>query len=327
MPEIVVAVTEFQYQKGKSVFAAAPGLRCLPVPPAEPELAEAIRASGARHAIVGANFYRDGLYQSIPRGGVLSRYGVGHENIDKSKATQAGIFCTYTPGVLSDSVAEHTLLVMAAAARHLPTFTAAMRSGQWSPVGGAELKGKTLVIVGAGAIGRAVARIAAFGFGMRVLGVEIAPRPPYEGFESVSGDFDAAVAQADYVSLHIPGDAANANYLNADRLSRLPSHVWLINTARGSVVDEAALFDALSAARIRGAALDVFQHEPYRPVDEARDLRKLDNAILTPHVASNTADANRRVAERALRNIRLAEAGDFAAMDLLNREVLDPKRD
>ena len=88
-------------------------------------------------------------------------------------------------------------------------------------------------------------------------------------------------------------------------------------------MDELALYDALAERRIAGAALDVFEREPYQPVDSARDLRKLPNVILTPHVASNTAEANRRIGERALQNIRLAEAGDFEHMDLVNREVLD----
>jgi phosphoglycerate dehydrogenase-like enzyme len=97
---------------------------------------------------------------------------------------------------------------------------------------------------------------------------------------------------------------------------------WLINTARGAVVDENALYDALADGQIAGAALDVFEREPYEPADTARDLRTLPNTILMPHVGTHTDGANRRMAERALENIALAEARDFAAMDLLNPEVL-----
>src|SRR5262249_30768936 len=106
------------------------------------------------------------------------------------------------------------------------------------------------------------------------------------------------------------------------RLALMPEQAWLINTSRGMVVDEIALFDALAERRIAGAALDVFEREPYEPRAAARDLRKLPNVILTPHVASSTNEASRRIAERAIRNILLAEAGDFGEMDLLNREVL-----
>jgi phosphoglycerate dehydrogenase-like enzyme len=110
--------------------------------------------------------------------------------------------------------------------------------------------------------------------------------------------------------------------MNAERLAVFPRNSWLINTARGSVVDENALYDALAQNRIAGAALDVFEREPYEPADPSRDLRALPNVILTPHVASNTTEANRRMAERALRNISLAESGNWKAMDLLNPEVL-----
>ena len=102
----------------------------------------------------------------------------------------------------------------------------------------------------------------------------------------------------------------------------MSSQAWLINTARGAVVDEAALFESLAAGRIAGAALDVFAREPYVPVEGGGDLRSLPNVILTPHVGSNTVESNRRMAERALQNVRLAQAGDFKRMDLLNRDVL-----
>ena len=100
--------------------------------------------------------------------------------------------------------------------------------------------------------------------------------------------------------------------MNRQRLSLLPERAWLVNTARGAVVDEAAFYDAVKEKRIAGAALDVYTREPYEPIDPARDLRTLSDVILLPHVGSNTADANRRMAERALSNIRLAETGNFA---------------
>ena len=138
----------------------------------------------------------------------------------------------------------------------------------------------------------------------------------------MTNDFAAAVSEADYVSLHIPATAANARFINRERLELLAPHVWLINTARGAAVDENALFDALASGQIRGAALDVFEREPYVPADPARDLRKLDNVLLTPHMGSNTVEANARMAQRALENIVLAEAGDYQSMNLLNPEVL-----
>ena len=135
-------------------------------------------------------------------------------------------------------------------------------------------------------------------------------------------DFRTAVADAQFVSLHIGATPENARFVNRERLSLLRQDAWLINTARGAVVDERALYDALKDGRIGGAALDVFEVEPYEALDPARDLRTLPNVILTPHVGSNTPDANRRMGEAALRNIELAEAGEFDRMALLNPEVL-----
>jgi D-3-phosphoglycerate dehydrogenase len=104
-------------------------------------------------------------------------------------------------------------------------------------------------------------------------------------------------------------------------LAVLSPHAWIINTARGSVVDENALYDALAGGQIAGAALDVFDREPYQPADPSRDLRRLPNVILTPHIGSNTAEANARMAARALKNVRFGMAKEYAAMDLLNQDV------
>jgi phosphoglycerate dehydrogenase-like enzyme len=324
----VVAVTETEYRRAESVFSSTPGLTCVAAPSNEDALAETIARAGARHAVVGGTAYRDRLYAALPRGGVLARFGVGHDGIDKERATEAGVLCTNTPDVLHQSVAELTLSLIGAAARHLLTVAHALRAGKWAPQEGIELEGKTLVIVGCGIIGAAVARIAGAGYGMRVVGYRRRPASGAnrtagaEHYEHITDDFASAVRAADFVSLHIPGARENRHFINRDRLSLFPERAWLINTARGAVVDESALFDALVESRLAGAALDVFDREPYEPVSADRDLRTLPQVIPVPHIGSNTADANRRMAERALRNILLAEAGDTARMDLLNPDVL-----
>jgi phosphoglycerate dehydrogenase-like enzyme len=307
---VVVIVTEPEFYKAERIFTEAPGMRCVPAPETEHQLVEAIRESGAHAAIVGVQPYRDGLYAVLPRGGVLARFGAGHDGIDKVRATRAGILCTNTPGVLDQSVAELTMLLLLAASRHLPALTSSMGGNAWQPRIGGEVHGKALAIIGCGRIGTAVKQIAGAGFGMTVR------------CASRADDFPNAVRDADFVSLHLPASADTHHFLSRERLAMLSPRAWVINTARGSVVDEAALHDALVAGRIAGAALDVFEREPYEPVDPARDLRTLSNVILTPHVGSNTMDANARMASRALRNISLALAGDFAAMDLLNPGVV-----
>ena len=319
----VVVVTEPEFRRAEAVFAAS-ALRCVSAPPVERELADAIRTTGARHAILGPFVYQDALYAALPAGGVLARYGVGHDGIDKARATRAGLLCTNTPGVLHQSVAELTLLLILAAARHFEAVAGDMRSGQWRPRPGVELQGKTLAVIGCGIIGRATARIAKAGFGMRVVGYQrsAVKATSDADFDSLTGDFAAAVKAADYVSLHIPASPENGGFINEERLSLFPRHAWLINTARGVVVDEGALYDAVAQDRIGGAALDVFAREPYEPAVAGKDLRTLPRVIAVPHIGSNTAEANARMADRALRNVTLAERGDFAAMDLLNPEVI-----
>jgi phosphoglycerate dehydrogenase-like enzyme len=217
------------------------------------------------------------------------------------------------------------MLFMAAAARHLLPLDRSMHGGLWAPQGGVELAGRTVAIIGSGRIGAATARIASAGFGMRVIGCRrsaVPGTPPPAGFEAVMNDYGAAVADADYVVLLLPGSPENTRFINRERLALLPERAWLINTARGTVVDEVALYDALQARRIAGLATDVFAQEPYVPADPARDLRTLDNVILVPHIGSNTTAANERMSARAVRNVLLGADSRFEGMDLLNPEVL-----
>ena len=324
MPSIVV-VSESVFGKGQEVFTSSPRFTCVLAPDDEPGLVRAIRESGAAHAVLGHRRYEGALYSAFPRGRVLARFGVGHDGIDKAKATAAGLLCTNTPGTLDDSVAELAMLMIAAAARHLTTHAGAMRRGEWMPILGTELRHRTLAVIGSGRIGSALARIAGLGYGMRVIGYTRSPSsaPAAEGYAMFTADFATAVADADFVSLHIGATPENAHFIGREQLAMMRDRAWLINTARGAVVDERELYTALGEGRLAGAALDVFDQEPYAPIDLAHDLRALPNVILTPHVGSHTSDANRRMAATALRNIELAEDGRFDAMSLLNPEVLE----
>lgn len=324
MPSLVL-VSEPEFLRAEKLFRSTSFVTCVPAPLEDERLAEAIREHGANHVIVGHWPYPKAIYHALPRGSVVARFGVGYDGINLAEATAAGVLCTNTPGVLHQSVAELTLLFMTAAARWFLPVSSAMMRHQWTPRQGMELEGKTLAVIGMGRIGRAVARIAARGFQMQVIGCRRATSTTAgdeADFSQVTTDFGTAVRDADFVSLHMPATPENRHYMNRDRLAQLRPGAWLINTARGAVVDEAALFDALADGRLAGAALDVFDREPYEPVDSSRDLRTLPNVILMPHVGTNTADANWRMGERALANIRLAEAGDLQAMDVLNREVI-----
>ena len=320
----LVLVTEPEYRKGEDCFVSANDLDIRRVPSEEPELAAAIREARAKYVIVGPRQYTGALYDVLPAGGLIARFGVGHDGIDKARASAARLLCTNTPGVLDRSMAEYTMLLIAAAAKRLPEARATIAGGGWIMPAGADLHGKTLAVIGCGGIGRAVARIADVGYGMKVVGCIRAGTPAPAAIDHmarVTNDFADAVRDADFVSLHIPSRPDTFQIINRERLSHLARHAWLINTSRGAVVDEAALFDVLSEGRIAGAALDVFAREPYVPQDGSGDLRSLPNVILTPHIGSATREANRRMAERALQNVRFAVAGNRDRMDLINRDV------
>lgn len=332
MPPVVL-VTAPEYRRGQPVFESSREFECVAVAPDEDRLAAAVREAGARFVVVGPTRYAGPLYEAIPRGGLIARFGVGHESVDKARATRGGILCTNTPHVLHQSVAELTLFMIGAAARHVVTEAGATKAGRWAPLEGVELSGRTLAVVGCGEIGRAVARIARAGFGMRVVGyarraAHARGEAEREGvaFDAIGDDFGEAVRDADFVSLHVPGSPENARFIDRERIEQMPARAWLINTARGAVVDEAALYDALVSRRLAGAALDVFNREPYQPAEGSRDFRALPNALLLPHVGSHTVEANRRMAERALLNVRRAQAGELDRLDLLNPEVLRPAR-
>ncbi len=183
-----------------------------------------------------------------------------------------------------------------------------MQDGQWTPKEGTELRGKTLTMIGAGRIGRAVARIARRGYEMRAIGYRRPGSTAQAGddFDLMTDDLREALGAADFVSLLIPASPENAHFINRERLSWLRPEAWLINTARGMVVDEIALYDALASNAIRGAAMDVFDREPYVPADPARDFRTLSNvdpdaARRQPYARSQRTHGRARAAEHRAR--------------------------
>ncbi|MBI5687890.1 MAG: hypothetical protein HZC54_22695 [Verrucomicrobia bacterium] len=312
-----VLVTELEFRKAESVFCEAEDLRCEPAAADESALAEAVAAHGARAVIVGVAPYRGPLYEMLgkKKGAIIARFGVGHDSVNKPLARQHGIVVTNTPGVLDVSVAEHALWLMGCLARKVSRLEARMRAGEFAGEVGMELRGKTLGVLGFGAIGRRVASIAHFGFGMKVMACDqIPPEKMAEaiaanGVERYTTDAEELLRQADFISVHLPVVPSTQRFINATRLAWLKPGAMLVNTARGAVLDEEALYDALAAGRLAGAGLDVFEREPYVPAHPGKDLRKLENVVLTPHVGSNTREANRRMAEASLENVRCFLAG------------------
>jgi lactate dehydrogenase-like 2-hydroxyacid dehydrogenase len=319
-----VLVTELEFRKAESVFREAKDVRCKPAAADEAALAEAVAARSARAVIVGVAPYRGPLYEMLGKknGAIIARFGVGHDSVNKPLARQHGIIVTNTPGVLDVSVAEHALWLMGCLVRKVCRLEVRMRAGEFAGEVGMELRGKTLGVLGFGAIGRRVAAIAHFGFGMKVVACDqIPPEKMAEaiaanGVERYTTDAEELLRQSDFVSVHLPVVPATQRFINATRLAWLKPGAMLVNTARGAVLDEEALYDALASGRLAGAGLDVFEKEPYVPARPDKDLRKLENVVLTPHVGSNTREANRRMAEASLENVRCFLAGK---LDRLSR--------
>jgi lactate dehydrogenase-like 2-hydroxyacid dehydrogenase len=223
--------------------------------------------------------------------------------------------------VLDVSVAEHALWLMGCLARKISRLEAKLRSEEFAAEVGIELRGKTLGILGFGAIGRRVAAIAHFGFGMKVIACDLVAAPDNLaalGLEHYTSNAEELFRQSDFLSVHLPVVPSTRRFINATRLAWLKPGAMLVNTARGALLDEAALFDALAGGRLGGAALDVFAHEPYQPVHPDKDLRKLVNMVLTPHIGSNTREANARMAESCLASVRSFFKGDLSQLPVIS---------
>lgn len=239
---------------------------------------------------------------SCPTLKVISKHGVGVSNIDVDAATARGIPVYVTPGANAQSVAELTLGLLFSAARRIPWMDAEIKAGRWSRAqDGLELRGRQLGLVGFGQVGQRVALVC------QALGMTVhAYDPRLRGSPSpVAGvrcwdDLDAMLTRSDVLSLHVPLTPHTRGLINADRLARLPRGAILINTARGEVVDEPALVDALAAGRLYGAGLDTMAVEPL-PADSP--LPSLPNVTLTPHVGGSTPAALDAMAAGAARNV------------------------
>src|SRR5581483_5819201 len=225
---------------------------------------------------------------------VIGRAGVGVDNIDVDAATSRGVVVVNAPAGNTIAVAEHTIGLLLAVARHIPQASAALRAGQWqrSRFMGEEVRNKTLGIIGLGRIGREVARRAQ-GLEMRVIACD-----PYVGAEHARRlgvemtDLPSLLRAADFVSIHTPSTAQTQGLLGAAELSLLKRTAYVINCARGGIVDENALREALESGRLAGAALDVFQREP--PGDNP--LLQVETLVATPHLAASTQEAQVQVA-------------------------------
>lgn len=276
-------------EEAVDLLAQSCDVRVLRAYPSEDALVEACRDAHAILARLGTVTRR--VIEASPKLRIVARHGVGVDAVDLEAATRCGVVVTTTGSENAAAVAEYTFALLLALVRHVIAADRGMRNAEWTrdPLVGVELDGLTMGVIGYGAIGRRVAR-QALGFGMRVLAHDTAAPSAEAGVTMTS--LDDLLARADVVSLHTRLHASNARLIDARALSLLKPGAYLVNTARGELVDEAALIAALNDGTLRGAALDTYEREPLA-ADSA--LRRMQNVVLSPHVAGQTEAALRRV--------------------------------
>ena len=248
------------------------------------------------------------------RAKLLGNFGVGFNHIDLEAAKARGIAVTNTPEVLTDATADLAITLLLMVARRSGEGERHVRAGAWTGwrpthMMGTQVTGKTLGLIGFGRIGRAVAQRAHHGFGMKIVFQDPYPPKPQDvaalGAEACAS-VEEVLARADFVSLHCPGGGENRHLMNAERLTAIQPHALLINTARGDVIDEAALVEALKSGAIAGAGLDVYEGEPkVHP-----GLLGLENAVLLPHLGSATRETRVAMGMRVLENAKAFFSGE-----------------
>jgi D-3-phosphoglycerate dehydrogenase len=230
---------------------------------------------------------------------VISRYGAGVDRVDIEAAKAKNIPVCNTPGANAQAVADLAVALILCAARKMPMLDRKTREGQWVRSTGIELYGKTLGILGLGAVGKGVARRAQ-GFSMRVLAYDPYINKEYAGENNIEvSGFDGVIKNADVISLHLPLTNETRHIISAGVMGRMKRGAILINTARGGLIDEQAAYEHLKSGQLGGLGLDAYEEEP----PKASPLFELDNVVLTPHTASHTAEATANMAAMSVQNL------------------------
>ncbi|HML38726.1 MAG TPA: phosphoglycerate dehydrogenase [Bacillota bacterium] len=249
--------------------------------------------------IAGLDFITENVLKSCGRLKVISRYGAGYDRVDIGAAKTLSIPVTNTPGVNAEAVGELAFGLILSVARKIPYLNSSLREGGWVRSTGMELRGKTIGIMGLGAIGKVVARCAG-GFDMKVMAYD-----PYidEGYcrdnAIKPGAFEEVLEQSDVISLHLPLIDSTLHLIDASAIARMKPTAILVNTSRGGIIDEDAVYEALKNGRLGGLALDAFEIEP----PAGSPLFTLDNVVATPHTGAHTAEAMENMANLSVKNL------------------------
>jgi glyoxylate reductase len=292
--------------------------------PGRPPRAEVLRRVAGKDALICLLTEKvdDELLDDAPGLRIVANVAVGYDNVDLAACTRRKVAVSNTPGVLDETTADLAWTIMMAVARRLIEGDTLARSGQWrgwnlDQFCGTDVWGKVLGIIGFGRIGRAMARRAR-GFNMRVI-YHNRKRVPADVEKELGAEFltlDQVLAQADFLSLHVPLTPETRGLIGASALAKMKSTAFLVNTSRGPVVQEAALAEALAAGKIAGAALDVYEQEP-----QIHDGLRRPNVVLAPHLGSGTVETRTKMAMMAVENV-IALFDGRRPPNILNPEVL-----
>jgi len=258
--------------------------------------------------LAGLDFITEKALSGAGRLKVISRYGIGCDRVDLDAAKKKGIIVTNTPGANADAVADLTLGLMLSVARMIPMLENSTKQGEWKRNTGIELGGKTLGLLGFGMIGKAAAR-RALGFGMKVTAYDPYMDEKYAKDNGIlSCSLEEVISGSDFISLHLPLLDSTANIIGKDSIAKMRPGAIIINTARGGLIDEEALYRALESGHLGGAALDAYEKEP---PDASVPLYQLPNVVTTPHTGAHTAEASLNMATMAVDNlISVIETGE-----------------
>ena len=284
------------------------------------ELLEKIQGRDAI-LVVGTPIDEEIFQTAKPYCKIFAAHGVGYDNIDVAGATKQGVWVSNTPDVVTGPTADHAWTLLLSTARRVVECDRFVRSGKkgWGPTNmiGTQVSGKTLGIVGGGHIGTAVAKRGK-GFDMNILYTDLKPNPTFEALSG--GKFvskEQLLQEADFISIHIPLLPSTRHFISTGELHLMKKNAILVNTSRGPVVHEQALLEALRSGLIKGAGLDVFEHEPQLEPG----LSDLDNVILTPHIGTATLDTRIAMGEVCAKNIFAALKGELPP-NCLNPEAI-----
>lgn len=321
MPKVMIGPAPLANLNGDFVQVLQEGGFDLVYPAKQVQMVEdevLAQMPGISASLAGSEPYTHKVFSALPDLKIVARAGVGWDAVEVQAATDHGVVVTIAPGTNQDAVAEHTFMLMLALAKNLMSQHLQIKEGKWPRKANVPLRGRVLGLVGLGRIGKAVA-LRGLAFGMKVVAYDPHPDKAFIDSHGIKPTIlEDVLKQGDFISLHVPLSPESKHLINAKTLALMKPSAFLVNTARGAIVDEMALAQALRSKTIAGAGLDVFDEEP---PGAAHPLLKLDNVVLTAHMAGVDLQSRDEMALMAARCIVRLSRGEWPAECIVNPEV------